>query len=177
MPIPGDAAEWRLLGGLLAAPGEDSLAALEELVPAHPWLEGSREELAPLPLDQWQAEHTRLFIAGHPKTPCPPFASAYLEGRMDGEATEKAREFYRLLGLAADGAPADYLGTLLECAAWLRDQGCPGSGALEDRLRGEFLAPWVGRFAADLQAHAQLALYREVGARLAARFGDGSAHG
>lgn len=177
MPIPGDAAEWRLLSGLLATPGEDALAALESLAEEAPWLAAAVDELKQLPLEEWQAEHTRLFISGHPKTPCPPFASAYREGRLEGEAAERARAFYRQLGLAADGAPADYLGTLLECAAWLREQGCEGSAALEEQLQSEHLAPWAGRFAADVQTHASLALYRALGARLERLFPQEASRG
>jgi len=57
---------------------------------------------------------------------------------------------------------------LLECAAYLAEATDGTSCDLLATLRNDRLNQWLPRFAADLQAAAQLRLYREIGARLAA---------
>lgn len=149
---------------LLAMPEADALEALRDLLPTAPWLEGAVAELEQTPLEHWQAEHTRLFITGYPKTPCPPFESAYREGNMGGKAVGILAGLYGRAGLQATEAPADYLGTLLDCAAFLEEQ--EGEGELLCELWDDHLNQWVPRFARDLQDHSQLELYCELGAQL-----------
>ena len=64
--------ELRMLAALLAHPESDALEALKDMLPAAPWLAEAIAELARIPLEHWQAEHTRLFVSGYPKTACPP---------------------------------------------------------------------------------------------------------
>jgi TorA maturation chaperone TorD len=171
MPTPGNAQQpeqLRLLGGLLAGPADDSLALLQALADDHPWLKPGVDELAALPLDQWQGEHTRLFVNGYPKTVCPPFESAYRHGCMHGTATTELGDLYRRLGLTAGDIPADYLGAELEAATWLLEQPEAADPALRDELWDNHLSVWLPRFAADLWAESKLRLYRDLGARLAA---------
>ncbi|MEY6431509.1 molecular chaperone TorD family protein [Thioalkalicoccus limnaeus] len=184
------------LAALLAQPIAESFGILEEWQPAAPWLAPARRELADLSLARWQGEHTRLFVNGFPKTPCPPFESAYREGRMGGEVRADLIDLYRRAGLTATGAPADYLGTQLECTAYLiariQDPNGGAAGAsdaepgppladppqqLLAHLWDQHLALWLPRFAADLQDAADLILYRELGGQLAAlrRPGPGDA--
>jgi TorA maturation chaperone TorD len=184
------AEDLKLLAALLAQPADDGLDLLRHWLPGHPWLAPAIDELAGLPLAEWQAEHTRLFVNGYPKTPCPPFESAYREGRMGGTSGEQLRDLYRRVGLAATGAPSDYLGALLECAAYLTGQcgllqpplkhtaapagtSPPGTAGespctLLATLWHDHLGRWLPRFAQDLQDAAQLRLYRLLGERLAA---------
>jgi TorA maturation chaperone TorD len=170
-----NAQRLRVLALLLAMPEADSLAALREAAAAEPWLHEAVTELAPLPLARWQAEHTRLFIAGFPRTPCPPFESAYRHGNMGGTAPGELRGLYRRAGLEIAEAPADYLGTLLDCAAYLTDlhtgAGAPAAGCragqLLHELWDEHLDRWLPRFAADLGAAAQLLLYQRLAEALA----------
>ena len=159
----------RLLGGLLATPGKDSLETVKELATQHNWLLPAVDELSSLPLDQWQGEHTHLFLSGYPKTPCPPFESVYRNRRMNGPACTEVEDFYQRAGLQmnSDEVPADYLGTELECAAWLLDRG---EQALWDELLEGHLKKWVGKFAVDLKTAATLKLYRSLGEQLAAIF-------
>lgn len=161
--------DLRLLGGLLATPGSDSLETVKALAAEHPWLSPAADELSSLPLDQWQGEHTQLFLSGYPKTPCPPFESVYRNKCMNGSACTEVEAFYQRAGLQIEneGVPADYIGTELECAAWLLDQG---EQTLWDELREEHLNRWAGKFAKDLQAAATLKLYRVVGEQLAELF-------
>jgi TorA maturation chaperone TorD len=72
--------ELRILASLLGAPDMDAKEAVQELAAHYDWLRPAADELEILPLGEWQAEHTRLFISGYPTTPCPPFESAYLSG-------------------------------------------------------------------------------------------------
>jgi TorA maturation chaperone TorD len=175
MPTPGkpaDPGQLRLLAGLLATPTGDSLPVLNALSEDHPWLLPGVEELTALPLDQWQGEHTRLFVNGYPKTVCPPFESAYRHGCMHGNATGQLSDLYRRLGLSAGEVPADYLGTELEAAAWLLEQldPEPHTTGLWNELWHNHLAIWAGRFAADLRSKSELRLYRDLGEKIAALF-------
>jgi TorA maturation chaperone TorD len=162
----------RLLAGLLASPGDDAIEAVDELAGAHAWLAGPAAELRALPLGEWQAEHTRLFVSGHPKTACPPFESAMTGSGLHGPACDKLSDLYRRAGLEATGLPPDYLGTQLECAAWLMERGCPHSTQLLDELRRKHLAAWLPRFSAALRAESRLMLYRELADRLETAFDE-----
>ncbi|MBZ0104230.1 MAG: molecular chaperone TorD family protein [Sulfuricella denitrificans] len=179
MPIPGEVKTsgvspeaLRLLAGLLASPDGDSLEVLRELAGDHAWLHQALAELDNLPLEEWQAEHTRLFISGHPKTACPPFESAFLGGMMFGAASEHLGDLYRRAGLQADGAPTDYLGTMLECAAWLQEQQCSHSSELLRELWADHLAMWAPRFGATLGEEGRLELYRQLGHEIRGLFHD-----
>ncbi len=153
---------------LLAAPGEDSAGLLEMLAQSRPWLDAARRELAAMPLDEWRAEHARLFLSSHPRTPCAPFESVWREGRMAGPEAEELAALYRSLGLAADGAPPDYLGTMLECAAWLGETPYPGHLRAERVLWSEHLLRWLPRYAGTLEQESRLGLYRGLARELAA---------
>jgi TorA maturation chaperone TorD len=163
-----DLRELRILAALLAQPEDDALDALRDLLTQAPWLAVGVAELERTPLEHWQAEHTRLFINGWPRTPCPPFESAYRQGEMGGTSVGDLGDLYRRAGLQATEAPPDYLGTLLECAAWLAGQ--PDGGPLLQELEEAHIDRWVPRFAQDLRANAGLILYRTLGERLAALF-------
>lgn len=156
----------RLFAGLLASPSKDSLAVLIELTMENLWLQPAVAELQQMALDYWQAEHTRLFINGHPKTCCPPFQSVYRHGVMNGAICEDIERFYQSIGLETiDGLPPDYLGVLLECAAYLAEQQ-PVDAEQWQQLWQNHIVPWVPRFAEDLQSHSELILYRQLGVKL-----------
>jgi TorA maturation chaperone TorD len=157
----------RILAALLAMPEEDALDALREMGPQAPWLEPFLPELEQLSLEHWQAEYTRLFISGYPKTPCPPYESAYRQGSMGGTIAGDLAELYRRAGLQAMAVPPDYLGTMLECAAYLLEQGMAD---LLRELTDEHLRVWVPRFARDLEEQAGLQLYRALGRQVAGLF-------
>lgn len=186
-----DPAHLRRLALLLAFPEADALGVLHELVVQEPWLAEPIAELAAEGIESWQAEYTRLLLSGCPRTPCPPYESAYREGRMHGNATQALEDLYRRAGLEIRSLPADYLGAELEFAAYLMEcaalqtegqaLGDPSdawatSSPLADRsgelgeLAAELweghLCQWVPRFAADLRSHARLLLYRRLGERL-----------
>lgn len=171
--------QLRLLAVLLAQPEADALEAIRDQLTHAPWLDPAIAELEGLPLAEWQGEHTRLFVNGYPKTPCPPFESAYHHGQMGGSAREELSSLYARAGLRAIGAASDYLGTMLECAAFLTEQcaqppGPAGGWAGQDapqRLLAELwedhLIGWLPRFGRDLADAADLTLYRCLGEQLA----------
>nr|VFJ52716.1 MAG: chaperone TorD involved in molybdoenzyme TorA maturation [Candidatus Kentron sp. FM]VFJ54895.1 MAG: chaperone TorD involved in molybdoenzyme TorA maturation [Candidatus Kentron sp. FM]VFK09660.1 MAG: chaperone TorD involved in molybdoenzyme TorA maturation [Candidatus Kentron sp. FM] len=140
----------RLLAGLLAAPEDDSLSVLTELAREHAWLREPVVELADVGLPYWQTEHTGLFISNYPKTICPPFESAYRSGNMEGVAAQELTELYLRIDLEAEDVPADYLGTILECAAYLLEMPEPPDDALWRELWEQHVVSWVPRFVDDI---------------------------
>ena len=152
----------RILSALLGAPTQGAQRAIEELAEIYPWLCEPADELHSVPLAQWQQEHTRLFVSGHPRVPCPPFESIYRHSPV----SEELDALYRRIGLQTDDLPADYLGVMLDCAAYLLDPRRGAPFCLWQTLWDRHLTPWVPDFARDLQAHSDLLLYRQVGAQL-----------
>ncbi len=159
-----------LLINLLAAPQEDSLEILQELISEYPWLQNPVQQLGDLPLDHWQAEHTQLFVSGYPKTMCPPFESVYRRRIMNSSICGDILQFYHSIDLEpTNELPPDYLGTLLECALFLREQ-TPFNAEAWHALWAQHLNPWVPQFAKDLQQHSQLQLYQQLGQQLVTLF-------
>jgi TorA maturation chaperone TorD len=161
--------ELRILASLLGAPDMDAKEAVQELAAHYAWLKPAAEELHETPLEVWQAEHTRLFVSGYPTTPCPPFESAYLSGRMYGPQERKLKDLYKRMGMMSSDAPADYLGTMLECLALLNAEPDVGR-AFWSELWDRHLGRWVPRFCRELQAESKMVLYRIVAERLCVLF-------
>jgi TorA maturation chaperone TorD len=161
--LNADPSRLRTLAALLAMPADDALEALRDMQQQAPWLESCLAEIEQLPLDHWQAEHTRLFVSAYPKVPCPPYESAYRHGAMGGASAVDLSDLYRRAGLRATDMPPDYLGTMLECAAYLMEQGLD---ELLGELADEHFGLWVHRFAGDLQEASELRLYRRLGRQI-----------
>lgn len=164
MTMQPDNRELAVLAELLSSPQQESLDILSDTAAVFPWLQDSVEELKTTPLDQWQAEHTRLFVNGYPKTPCPPFQSAFKHGSLGGEEDEALNRLYNDAGLSpTPDLPPDYLGTMLQFGAWcLRME----KDELWNRLREHHIDDWLGGFAETLQQEAELKLYQVLGQRL-----------
>jgi TorA maturation chaperone TorD len=160
------AEELRLLGGLLSMPCCDALETLEKLSGQHGWLQEALDELNRLPLEHWQSEYTRLFLNGRNAIPCPPFESAYRNHCLANEVTDQLRTLYRKAGIEAEGFPADYLGTQLQCAAYLLEQDNPRARELFGKLWREHLLRWLPAFIADLEQACALRFYLLVARRL-----------
>lgn len=157
----------QLLAMLLGVPDRDSLPTLQQNIADHDWLEPVADELNGIPLEQWQAEHTRLFINGYPNTPCAPFESIYRHGRMSGPACEELERLYTHAGVSPTGdLPADYLGTMLAFAAWLLERGTPEAGLQLEELRQKHFASWLPGFGERLTQDARLQIYRKMGGML-----------
>lgn len=161
--------ELRVLAGLLAHPQGDALDNVREWSVHCPWLVESVVELQGISLEEWQGEHTRLFINGFPRTIAPPFLSVWSEGVMGGNKVGVLQQVFREAGLEpVEGMPADYLGTLLEFLAYLQGgTSVPGSmdGAV---FREQFIRPWIQRFVTALREGSGLRLYRSLADRLEA---------
>lgn len=170
MPTRGERLD--LLGALLAAPVEESRELLREFHPRHQWLGDPLEELSGLTLEEWQAEHTRLFVNGHPRTACPPFESAWVNGTMPGPATIEVARLYHAIGLEADGVAPDYLGTMLACAALLEEQADAYARSVKKKLWREHLECWLPRFTQVLAEESHLSLYRALAEKLAGMCGE-----
>lgn len=159
--------ELVLLAGLFSEPVDESKEVILELAEEHPWLGPAAAELAETALVDWQAEHTRLFISGHPGTPCPPFESAYREGRMWGDSADAWDEIHRWAGTDPGGLPPDFLGSALSVVAAQLAADPPDPQGIA--IAGwERLARWLPDFARDLQDNSALVLYRALGERLSA---------
>jgi len=152
---------------LLGMPDENSLPILRELALEHSWLESPVDQLQEIPLEEWQAEHTRLFINGYPNTPCAPFESIYRHGRMEGPACDELVRLYTDAGISAsDDIPADYLGTMLEFAAMLLERETPEANLQLTALREKHLTSWLPQFSERLLQETRLKLYRSLGEKL-----------
>ncbi len=161
--------QLRLFAVLLAMPNEESLAVLEEITNENNWLNDSVSELKEMPLELWQAEHTRLFMSGRP-TCCPPYESVYINGIMNGPVCGELEQFYKSIGLeSVEDVPSDYLGVMLECAAYLLEQSLSLQNGEETHFQTlwqNHLAKWVPQFANDLQENSEIRLYQQLGLKL-----------
>jgi len=156
-----------LLAMLLGMPDRHSLPILREVLAEHRWLRPAIDELSGMPLEQWQAEHTRLFINGYPKTPCAPFESIYRHGQMDGPACDELQRLYANAGVSPTGdLPTDYLGTMLAFAALLMERRTPEADLQLQELQQKHLSSWLPEFSGRLLLDARLELYRGMGERL-----------
>lgn len=163
--MPTHAQQLQLFSLLLSTPQADSLELLQTLTAHHPWLQQPLRELQGISLQQWQGEHTTLFINGYPHTIAPPFVSALRQGTMGGGDEVAVADFYSRLGLEAEGMPADYLGTLFECAGWLlQQQQQPCDDFIE--LWDKYLHPVIPDFCRRLIQHNGLQLYQRMGEQL-----------
>ena len=158
-----------ILAGILASPGEESLETLKGMATQLDWLDEAVEELCETSLESWQGEHTRLFINGVPSTPCLPFASIWLHGTMHGQATVTINGIYQQAGLQSNMDMPDFLGTLLEAAAYLSTPSqIPEEKRVElfNQLWEDFLVSWIPKFANKLVQESRLELYRKLGQKL-----------
>jgi TorA maturation chaperone TorD len=137
-------------------------------------LEKAFRQLIHLPLEKAQAEYTSLFINGYPTTPCPLYESAYCDGgSLLGQSAEDVANIYARWGLASATQFPDHISVELEFLhdLWrVRDLSTAADRDALDASIAAFwtdhLGRWMGRFAADLETHAQSAFYRAVAALL-----------
>ncbi len=116
---------YRYFSLLFSYPTEENLREIRELS-----RDGdiarfrSGAALSTVPLEDAQAEYTRLFISTHPTLLCPPYESYYREGIVYGNASVEAAEWYRRLGLefTCEGEPPDHLSAELEFLALTNDR-------------------------------------------------------
>ncbi len=154
---------YRYFSLIFSYPTEDSLKEIRELSLAEN-LPSRRagELLFNVPLEEAQAEYTRLFISAYPALLCPPYESYYREGIVCGKSSVEVEEWYKKRGLvfACEGEPPDLLSAELDFLAITNDASFlarmkewvfeltgrikensllygPSAGELEDYLRQE----------------------------------------
>ncbi len=122
-------------------------------------------------LEDLQIEYTRLFINNAEGVPCPPYESAYLDGQLLTTATAAVANFYAGWGIKHAQETADFLPIELQFLAYLLELAAQSEApeSVEQAYRqfeSEHLLRWLPQFAADLEKHARLDCYRELGRRL-----------
>ncbi len=129
---------YRYFSLLFSYPTEETLRQMRELS-GNGDAAGlrSRDVLSGLPLEEVQAEYTRMFISSYPRLLCPPYESYYREGIVYGNSSTATGEWYRKQGLdfTLEGEPPDHLSVELEFLA-IRD----------DRAFLEKLREWIYQF-------------------------------
>ena len=107
----------------------------------------SQEALSGLPLEDAQAEYTRLFISAYPAVLCPPYESYYREGLLYGNSSVESAEWYRRRGLdfTFEGEPADHLSVELEFLALTGDRAFLNK-----------LGQWVYKFTERVKGNSKL---------------------
>jgi TorA maturation chaperone TorD len=165
------AAEYALLAVLLArAPDADMLARLARLrgdaTPlglAHAAL---AEAAAATTVEKAEREYFNLFI-GIGRGELLPYGSYYLTGFLNERPLARLRDELARLGVErADGnsEPEDHAATLCEIMAGLAGGTFETPAGSDRALFEQHLAPWIGRFFADLESADAADLYRRIGA-------------
>ena len=163
--------EYALLASLLLAPPDADLltrlAFLQEsddtpLGRAHADL---GRAAASASAETVSREYFDLFI-GIGRGELLPYASYYLTGFLNERPLAYLRGDMMRLGIErADGHsdPEDHLGTLCEIMSGLAGNQFPAQPGDEQNFFERHVAPWAGRFFADLESAKAAKLYRPVG--------------
>jgi TorA maturation chaperone TorD len=95
-----------------------------------------------------------------------PYASYYLTGFLHERPLARLREDLTRIGIArAEGVaePEDHVAILCEIMAGLANGHLPGAEESSRTIFGSHMAPWMGRFFADLERAESADFYRQVG--------------
>lgn len=165
------ARQYALLGRLLRqAPDDQILRRLARLqVDASPLglaHAALAEAAANAKADRVGREYFDLFI-GLGRGEVLPYASYYLTGFLHERPLARLRGDLAALGVArADkvSEPEDHAGILCEVMAGLILGDFAGGPAAEQDIFSKHMAPWIGRFFADLERAEAAEFYRTVGA-------------
>lgn len=163
--------EYALLSALLArAPDADLLSRIAELrgdaTPfglAHMAL---GEAAAEADADRISREYFELFI-GLGRGDLLPYASYYLTGFLHERPLARLRDDLNALGIErAEGnaEPEDHAAILCEIMAGVTGGRFAAPEGTDRQLFEKHLAPWIGRFFADLERAEHADFYRRVGA-------------
>jgi TorA maturation chaperone TorD len=167
------ALRFKFLSRSVAYPNEAFIPALKEALDK---IDAHRDAMLALvaafereDAEALQAEYTRLFLNGYPRTICPPYESVYLEQRMHGEAAIAVAAAYAEWEMKVEPGLIDHLATELEFLAFLASaESLDGDMSAEARkTSNEFLQKhlrrWTPQFIVDLKAGAKLDAYRMLG--------------
>jgi TorA maturation chaperone TorD len=163
--------EYALLAALLArAPNAPLLASLSRLrgdaTPLgviHAALGQAASETA---VESAEREYFDLFI-GLGRGELLPYGSYYLTGMLHERPLARLRADLAELGIErTDGnaEPEDHAATLCEIMSGLLSGRLPAPEGSDQKIFEKHLAPWIGRFFADLERADAAKLYRHVGA-------------
>lgn len=162
--------EYALLAALLQRPPDSVLLRRLSgirgdstlLGAAHAALARAAEETNPERLDR---EFFELFI-GVGRGELLPYGSYYLTGFLNERPLARLRGDLRMLGVARtedQTEPEDHAAILCEIMAGLAGGSLSAALDAQKRLFEKHLAPWIGRFFADLEQVKNSNFYRRVG--------------
>jgi TorA maturation chaperone TorD len=163
-------AEYALLAVLLArAPDADMLARLARLRGdasplglAHAAL---AEAAATTTVERAEREYFNLFI-GIGRGELLPYGSYYLTGFLNERPLARLRDELARLGIErveGNSEPEDHAAILCEIMAGLASRRFPAPAGAEREIFEQHLAPWIGRFFADLEQAEAADFYRRIG--------------
>jgi TorA maturation chaperone TorD len=112
-----------------------------------------------------EREYFDLFI-GVGRGEILPYGSYYLTGFLHERPLARLREDLRVLGIERTGhhhEPEDHAAILCEIMSGLIDGTFPAVEEDQHRFFASHLAPWIGRFFADIEAARAAGFYRHVG--------------
>jgi TorA maturation chaperone TorD len=95
-----------------------------------------------------------------------PYASYYLTGSLYGRPLARLREAFQCLGIerkTGHSEPEDHAAILCEIMAALIGGDIAGPAGSDRAFFDEYLAPWTGRFFADLERAQSADFYARVG--------------
>ena len=164
------AAEYALLATLLArAPDADMLKRLARLrgdATSLGLAHAALAEAAAITVERASREFFDLFI-GVGRGELMPYGSYYLTGFLHERPLARLREHLARLGIErAEGnyEPEDHAAILCEIMAGIVGGNFSAPAGGDKALFDAHLAPWIGRFFADLERAEAADLYRHIGA-------------
>jgi TorA maturation chaperone TorD len=116
--------------------------------------------------EEVEREYSDLFLGLRPGGLFP-YGSFYLTGALQGRPLVRLREAFRRLGIErtpGQSEPEDHAATLLEVMSRLADGRIAVPPGADREIFEQHLAPWIGRFFADLERAQSADFYASVGA-------------
>jgi TorA maturation chaperone TorD len=164
------AQEYALIGALLLrAPDAALLKSLSELkgdaTPLGVAHAALADAAAQASVEAVEREYFNLFI-GIGRGELLPYASYYLTGFLQERPLARLRDDLIEIGVTrSEGVvePEDHAGILCEIMAGLASRRLPAPAGAERTIFEKHMAPWIGRFFADLEQAESADFYRRVG--------------
>jgi TorA maturation chaperone TorD len=164
------AQEYALLSALLVrAPDQALLKSLSQLKGDATPLGMAHVELAEAAsqarLESVEREYFNLFI-GLGRGELLPYGSYYLTGFLHERPLARLREDLAAIGIersAGNAEPEDHAALLCEIMSGLVAKRFPAPAGTDQTIFERHLAPWIGRFFADLEHAQEAGFYRRVG--------------
>src|SRR5205807_7827867 len=124
------------------------------------------EAAATTTVERAEREYFNLFI-GIGRGELLPYGSYYLTGFLNERPLARLREELARLGIErteGNSEPEDHAATVCEIMAGLAGGRLEAPAGADRALFEQHLAPWIGRFFADLERAEAADLYRRIGA-------------